>query len=82
MLLSFFSVGHLLLHAASLRGLCFPCETPLEETKFSFASGYQLEKASELEMGACVNFPVPFLNLFWVQTPAGSVHAASVCLYV
>lgn len=31
-----------------LRVVCFPSETPLEETKFLFAIGYQLELTSGL----------------------------------
>jgi hypothetical protein len=33
------------------RVVCFLGETPLEETEFSFASGYQLEVDSRLEIG-------------------------------
>lgn len=33
------------------RGARFPCEAPLEKTKFSFVSGYQLKMASGLGMG-------------------------------
>lgn len=34
-----------------LKIVCFSSDTPLEETKFSFTSGYKLEIASELGMG-------------------------------
>jgi hypothetical protein len=50
-------------------------ETPLDKTKFSFASCYQLEIASGLGMGACVHFS---FQMLLVQTHTGPVHAASV----
>lgn len=39
-----------------LKVVCFPSETPVEKTQFSFASGYWLEIASELGMGLCLFF--------------------------
>jgi hypothetical protein len=46
-----FSVATYPGHAAyPLRVVCFRSETPLEETKFSFASAYQLGIASGLAM--------------------------------
>lgn len=40
-----------------LRIVCFPSQTPVEKTKFAFASGYQLEFASGLKIGFCEDFP-------------------------
>jgi hypothetical protein len=40
----------------SLKVVCFPCETPLKEDKFSFTSSYTLETASGLGVVACVHF--------------------------
>ena len=45
------TAGHVPLRIAS-----FPSETPLEKTKCSFASGYQLEIASGLGMEVCAHF--------------------------
>ena len=58
MLLSSLSVGYLQLgrQRTHKRNSCFPSETLLEKTKFSFASGYQLEMVSGLGMRACVHF--------------------------
>lgn len=42
-------------HAVGLWVVGFPSETPLKKTKSFFASGYQLEIASESGMGACVH---------------------------
>lgn len=39
-----------------LRLVCFPSESPLDETKFTFESGYQIEIVPELEKGTCVHF--------------------------
>lgn len=35
--------------------VCFSCEAPLEETKVSFASGYQFEIVSGLVTEACAH---------------------------
>ena len=56
MLLSSFSVGLRLLGKPPTLKCCFPSETPLEETKVSFASGYQLEITSGLGMRSCIHF--------------------------
>ena len=45
-------------YSLPLRVVCFPSETPLEKTKFSFASGYQLEIASGLGMGRVSTSPL------------------------
>ena len=45
------TAGHRVL---PLSVVSFPSETPLEKTTFSFASGYQLEMASELGMWGLV----------------------------
>lgn len=51
--LSSFSVDCLLLSiSVPWRIVCFSNEMPLEETKFSFSRGYQLDIASRLEMRA------------------------------
>lgn len=39
-----------------LRIVCFPSETPLDETKFTLESGYQIEIGPELEKVTCVHF--------------------------
>lgn len=39
-----------------LKSTLFPSETPLEEAKISFASGYQLQIASALGTGTHVHF--------------------------
>jgi hypothetical protein len=54
----------------------FPIETPLGETKFPFASGYQLEIASRLEMWVCSLLSAVGNHL--LQTHSGPVHATSV----
>ena len=54
--LIYFSVVTFLACSLLSRGVCFSSETPLEETKFSFVSGYQLELVSGLGMGACIHF--------------------------
>jgi hypothetical protein len=69
MLLSWFSVGHL-----PLRVVYFPSETPLGKTEFSFASSYQLELASEWEMGTRVCFSS---QLYLYRSAQSPVHAAS-----
>lgn len=52
---SSFSDDHLLLDMQpSLKCSFFPQWDSLEETKLSSASGYQLEVASGLQIGACV----------------------------
>jgi hypothetical protein len=57
--LSLLPVDHLLLGITlPLKVVCFSNETALEKTKISFASGYQLEIASGLEMETCVHFSV------------------------
>lgn len=43
-------------HRLPLRVVCFPGESPLEDTKFSFVSGYVLEISSGLGMVACIQF--------------------------
>lgn len=48
-----------------LKVLCFASEIPLDKTKFSFASCYQQESASELGMGICLLF-LPLLYLILV----------------
>ena len=49
--LSLFCVGHLLLDMQhALKRACFPNETPMKETKCSFARGYQLEVVSGKEV--------------------------------
>jgi hypothetical protein len=54
-----FFVGHLQLDMQpALGSSLFPHETPLEKTKFSLASGYQLNIASGLGMEACVHFAI------------------------
>lgn len=66
MLLSSFSVGHLLFDMPpTLRVVCFPSETPLEKINFSFASGYRLEIGG-LGMGARIHFS------FSSGTPSGA----------
>lgn len=67
--LSSFSVDHLLVDVKPTLRVFFSSETSLEETKFSFASGYQLERAAELGMEACMHF------CFSSRTPSG----ADVC---
>jgi hypothetical protein len=53
----FFSIGRLLLGRHPTLKICFHSETCLKETKVAFASDYQLEIASGLEMGVwCVHF--------------------------
>jgi hypothetical protein len=58
----------------ALRMAWFASEVPLKNTKFSLASGYQLEITSELGMGTCVYF----------RTSSGThpVHAASVSEFI
>lgn len=41
---------------AGLNYVYISCETPLKKINSSFVSGCQLETASRLEMGACVQF--------------------------
>lgn len=43
-----------------LKIVCFPSDTPLEKTKFPFASGCQLETTSELWMEASAHFYFQF----------------------
>lgn len=55
--LSSFSVDHLLLDTQpTLESRWFSSETPLEETEFLFASGYQLERASGLGIWISFHF--------------------------
>lgn len=54
--LSLFSIDHLLVDVKPTLRVCFSSETSLEGTKFSFVSGYQLERAAELGMEACMHF--------------------------
>jgi hypothetical protein len=66
--LSSFSVGiSSWAHSLPLRAVCFPSESPLEETNFSFASVYQLEMASELGTGACVHLTVHLHDSIWYR---------------
>jgi hypothetical protein len=68
--------------ACNLRVVCFHSETALKEsTNFSFASGYQLGKASGLGMEACA---LSALGLHLVQISVNPVHSAlvSVILYI
>ena len=74
-----FSVDHLLLldMKPNLKSSLFSPETPLEEAKLSFSSGYQLELVSGLGWGMC-----PLLNLglgpiCYKSMHAGRVQAAS-----
>ena len=64
-------------YSLPLRVVCFPSEMPLEETKFSFASGYQLEMTSQLGMGMCPLL-LSAMGRHLLQTSVGPVHAASV----
>lgn len=57
-----------------LHVVCISSETPLEKTILSFASGYQLEIASWLGIGACVHFTSEHWNLIWL----GHVETANV----
>lgn len=70
------AVGHLVLGLKlTLESSLLPQWDPLEKSKLSFVSCYQLEKASGLWVGACVlSAPVPYL----LQTRVGSVYVASV----
>ena len=58
-----------------LRIVCFLSETPLEETKFSFSSGYQLAIASWLGRTACV-----LCFLHWESTCGGPLQTCAHCL--
>jgi hypothetical protein len=58
----------------SLRLVCFPSETSLEETKFSFSGGYQLEIASGEGMGRWGMCPLLTLGLY-----LGPVYLLATC---
>ena len=64
--LSSFCVGHLPLGKRSLSVVYCPSEISLEKTFFSFASGYQLETASELGKELVSTFH------FCTATPSGT----------
>jgi hypothetical protein len=53
-----------------LRVVCFSTDTPLEETKLSFANGYQLEAVSGLGIEAHDHFSFSF---------AGTLSGADWC---
>lgn len=77
MLLSSFSVGHLLFDMLpTLRVVCFPSETPLEKINFSFASGYRLEIGCGLGMGARIHFS------FSSGTPSGAYPILAAPVFV
>lgn len=50
---------------STLRVLCFPSKTFLEETEFSFASGYQSEIASAFRIKASVFSPFGLWGPIW-----------------
>lgn len=56
---------------------CVPGETPLEKANFCFLSGYQLEIAFWLRMGARVHFPISAPGACLVGTGSGPMHAAT-----
>jgi hypothetical protein len=51
-----------------LRVACFPNETSLEKTNFSFASGYQLKIASGLRMGVIYPLSLLLYNPIWCKS--------------
>lgn len=62
-----------------LRVVCILGETFLEKTKFSFASGYQLETVPGLEMiGDCFHFFSSYWDPHQAQTCAGLKQDATV----
>lgn len=58
--------------AAYLRVVYFPSESTLDKQKFSFVSGYQLEIASGLDVGAYIHF------CFQSRTSCGEDSACSL----
>jgi hypothetical protein len=60
----------------NLKSSLFSPETPLEEAKLSFSSGYQLELVSGFEIGAYIHFS--FSSRAPSLTDTCPVHVASV----
>lgn len=50
-------------------------------TNFSFVSGYQIERASWLEMGACVHFSSQCWNPIWLRTGVYTAKSLWVHMY-
>jgi len=77
---SSFPVSHLLLAIRPISVVCFPGESPLEKTNFSFESGYQLDIASLLGMRVCVHFPFYLQDSIWSRSMQVSQSLWVLCV--
>lgn len=69
---------HCWTHSLTLRVVYLGSKTPLQKTKQSFPSGYQLEIASGLQMGVCVLFSSYFSS--WTPSAAELFRLCAHCL--
>lgn len=77
---SFVLAAYCWAHSLPLGAVCFPRETPLKKTNFSFASGYQLMVASGLGMGGGCPPLLPTVGLPSSTDPWGPPWACSLSL--